>query len=140
MSNATKLRGEIQSRRLPPIEWLSTFRPACVVAAGIILASYAPRAVPFGISIILLIAGAALLPVSLVVLSRIENFPWTTFVKVFKWGLLAYLVVSEMIELAFARDHVRGPSLVTVTRRLVIFALAVSLTAAFTTTRFSETE
>lgn len=140
MSGDTSSLGEKSQRGLPPIEWLSTLALACVIVGGILLASYAPRVAPFYISIILLIAGGTLLVVSFFLLSRLQDFAWTTFFKVFKWELLAYIVVSGMIELAFVRDHVRGTSLVIVTLMLVVFALAVPTTAAFTTARYADPE
>jgi hypothetical protein len=138
MRSDTTPRGANGQRGLPPIEWLSTLALACVVVGGILLASYAPRVAPFDISVILLIAGAVLLLASFVLLSQLKDFAWTTFFKVFKWELLAYVVVSGMIELAFVRDHVRGSSLVIVSLMLMIFALAVPTTAAFTTARFAD--
>jgi FtsH-binding integral membrane protein len=140
MSANTSPRTTTTRRGLPPIAWLSTLALACVVVGGILLASYAPRDAPFDISMILLIAGAVLLVTSFVLLSQLKDFAWSTFFKVFKWELLAYIVVAGMIELAFVRDHVRGSSLVIVTLMLVIFALAVPTTAAFTTARFADPE
>jgi hypothetical protein len=52
--------------------------------------------------------------------------------------LLAYVITSAMIELAFVRDHTRGSSLVIVTLMLVVFALSVPTTIAFTTARFAD--
>jgi Tfp pilus assembly protein PilX len=43
-----------------------------------------------------------------------------------------------MIEFAFVRDHTRGASLFIVTCMLVIFALSVPTTIAFTTARFAD--
>ena len=127
-------------RPFPPIGWLSTMALGCVVVGGILLASYAPRPAPLGAAVTLLLVGATLLLGAGVLLSRLKDFAWTTFFKVFKWELLAYLVVSGMIELAFVRDHVRGSSLVIVTLMLVVFALSVPTTAAFTVARYHESE
>jgi hypothetical protein len=90
--------------------------------------------------VILLSVGSSLLVGAAVMLSRLQDFAWTTFFKVFKWELLAYIVVSGMIELAFVRDHVRGSSLVVVTLMLVVFALSVPTTAAFTVARYHEAD
>jgi CBS domain containing-hemolysin-like protein len=68
----------------------------------------------------------------------VKDFSRTTFLKVFKWSALAYLVTAAMIEFAFVRDHTRGASLFIVTCMLVIFALSVPTTIAFTTARFAD--
>ncbi len=127
-------------RPFPPIAWLSTLALACVVVGGILLASYAPRRAPLGASVLLLSAGAALLLSAVVLLARLPDFAWGTFFKVFKWELLAYIVVAGMIELAFVRDHVRGSSLVIVSLSLLVFTLCVPTTAAFTVARYAEPE
>ena len=127
-------------RPFPPVGWLSTMALGCVVVGGILLASYAPRPAPLGAAVTLLVVGASLLLGAGILLSRLKDFAWTTFFKVFKWELLAYVVVSGMIELAFVRDHVRGSSLVIVTLMLVVFALSVPTTAAFTVARYHGTE
>jgi hypothetical protein len=127
-------------RPFPPIGWLSTLALGCVVVGGILLASYAPRQAPLGAPVILLSVGSSLLVGATVMLSRLQDFAWTTYFKVFKWELLAYIVVSGMIELAFVRDHVRGSSLVVVTLMLVVFALSVPTTAAFTVARYHEAD
>jgi len=57
---------------------------------------------------------------------------------VFKWALLAYVITSGMIEFAFVHDHTRGSSLVLVTLMLVVFALSVPTTIAFTVARFAD--
>ena len=125
-------------RPFPPIGWLSSIALGCVIIGGILLASYAPRVAPQGIASVLLIAGALALAAAWMMLLRLRDFAWDTFRKVFKWALLAYAITSGMIELAFVRDHVRGSSLVIVTLMLVVFALSVPTTIAFTTARFAD--
>ena len=131
---------ETADRPFPPIAWLSTTALACVVVGGILLASYAPRRAPLGLSVLLLSLGAVLLLSAFVLLTRLKDFAWSTFFKVFKWELLAYVVVGGMIELAFVRDHVRGSSLVVVSLSLLVFALCVPTTAAFTVARYADPE
>lgn len=125
-------------RPFPPIGWLSTIALACVIIGGILLASYAPKVAPRGLATALLVAGVVLLATSWVLLIRLREFAWTTFRKVFRWALLAYVITSAMIELAFVRDHTRGSSLVIVTLMLVVFAISVPTTIAFTTARFAD--
>jgi hypothetical protein len=81
------------------------------------------------IAIVLMVVAAGLL-------FRIKEFAWATFGVVFKWALLAYVIVAGMIELAFVHDHTRGSSLVLVTLMLTVFALSVPTTIAFTTARY----
>jgi hypothetical protein len=123
---------------VPPVGWFSTGALGLVVVGGIILASYAPRVAPRGVATVLLCVAVALLAVSGVMLVRIESFAWRTFATVFKWALLAYVITSGMIEFAFVHDHTRGYSLVIVTLMLVVFALSVPTTIAFTVARFAD--
>ena len=124
-------------RPYPPIGWFSSGALACVVVGGIILASYAPRTAPLALATVLLCVAAVLLATAGALLARLRAFSWTTFVNVFKWALLAYVITSGMIEFAFVHDHTRGASLVLVTLMLVIFALSVPTTIAFTVARFA---
>jgi len=123
-------------RPMPPVAWLSSVALCLVIVGGIVLASYAPRAAPLGLVTALLIVAIALMVMAAGMLVRIKEFAWATFGVVFKWALLAYVVVSGMIEFAFVHDHTRGSSLVLVTLMLTVFALSVPTTIAFTTARF----
>ncbi len=121
---------------MPPVGWLSSCALGLVIVGGIVLASYAPRTAPLGLVTALLSVAIVLMVVAAGLLSRIKDFAWTTFGVVFKWALLAYVIVSGMIEFAFVHDHTRGSSLILVTLMLSVFALSVPTTIAFTTARF----
>ena len=138
MSTTSATHANDTDRAFPPIGWLSTIALGCVIIGGILLASYAPRVAPQGIATALLVAGVLALASAWVLLLRLRDFAWGTFGKVFKWALPAYAVTSGMIELAFVRDHTRGSSLVIVSLMLVVFALSVPTTIAFTTARYAE--
>ncbi len=125
-------------RPYPPVGWLSTGALGLVIIGGILMASYAPRLAPLGLASALLCAGVVLLGASAVLLFRIPTFAWSTFRTVFKWALLAYVITAGMIEFAFVRDHTRGSSLLIVSLMLVVFALSVPTTIAFTVARFAE--
>jgi hypothetical protein len=125
-------------RAYPPVGWVTTGALALVVVGGIILASYAPRTAPIGLATGLLCGAAVLIVVAITMLARIKVFSWTTFRNVFKWALLAYAITSGMIEFAFVHDHTRGTSLLIVSLMLLIFALSVPTTIAFTVARFAE--
>ena len=125
-------------RPYPPIGWLSTGALLFMVTGGILLASYAPRIAPLAVAVTMLGVGAALLLGAGLLLSRLTVFAWSTVATVFKWALLAYTIPAGMIELAFVRDHTRGSSLVIVSLMLVVFALSVPTTIAFTVARFAD--
>ncbi len=123
---------------VPPVGWLSTAALGCVIVGGILIASYAPRPAPLLIPTVLTVLAYALMVTALVLLSRIEGFAWSTFVRLFRWALLAYVVMSGMIEFAFVHDHTRGATLTEVSLMLVIFALSVPTTIAFTSARYAD--
>jgi hypothetical protein len=123
---------------MPPVGWLSTSALGLVVVGGILLASYAPRVAPLSLATALLCGAIVLLVLAGALLARIKDFAWATFANVFKWALLAYVITSGMIEFAFVHDHTRGSSLVLVTLMLVVFALSVPTTIAFTVARFAD--
>ena len=121
---------------MPPVAWFTTGALVLVIVGGIILASYAPRHAPLAGPVALLVVAGLLLGAAGVLLVRIPALAWSTFATVFRWALLAYLVTASMIEFAFARDGTRGASLVTVSLMLVVFALSVPTTIAFTVARY----
>jgi hypothetical protein len=111
---------------------------AAVVVGGITMASYAPRKPPLGLASALLAVAAAGLVAGIVMLARHPGFSWTTFGRVGRWALLAYVVSAGMIEFAFARNHTRGAQLGVVTGMLVIFALDVPVLIATTVARYAD--
>jgi hypothetical protein len=125
-------------RPYPPVAWLSTGALCLVIFGGILLASYAPRQAPVSVTFPLLGFAGCLLLTSVIQLVKIKNISRRTFASVFKWALLAYIITSGMIEFAFVRDHTRGASLVLVSLMLVIFAISVPITIAFTVARYAE--
>jgi len=125
-------------RRFAPVAWLSTGALATVIIGGILMASYAPRRAPLGLAAALLGLAAALLVAIVVIFARLRDFAWATFTKVFKWALLAYIVEAGMIEFSFIRNHTSGSSLAIVTGMLVVFAVSVPTTIAFTAARYAQ--
>ena len=125
-------------RPFPAVAWLSSAALGSVIVGGILMASYAPRRAPLALAEGLLGVGLVLLGAASFLVSRLRDFAWRTFATVFKWALLAYVITAGMIEFAFVRDHTRGTSLVVVTLMLVVFALSVPLTIAFTVARFAQ--
>ena len=123
-------------RTLPPVTQLGMASLALIVAGGIYLASYLPRQVPLMPAIVLLAASALLLLVNLLLLRRVENFPWRRFVTVGKWALLAYTVTAGLIEFAFLRDGMSGAPLIVLTLSIVVYAVHVPVLIAFTVARY----
>ncbi len=128
----------VAERSMPPVDWLSTTALGCVIVGGILIATYAPRRAPLAVPTVLTVLAYALMAVALVLLSRIPDFAWSTFLRLFRWSLLAYVVTSGMIEFAFVHDHTRGVTLAEVTLMLVIFAVSVPTTIAFTSARYAD--
>lgn len=129
---------DLNGRDLPPVAWCSSITLVLVIIGGIDLASYAPRQAPLTLPTLLLVAASAFMVASVVLLTRVTAFSWSTFRTVFKWALCAYVVVAAMIEFAFVHDHTRGATLVVVSLMLVNLALSVPMNIAFTTARFAE--
>ena len=125
-------------RPYPPIAWITSGALGLVIIGGVWMASHAPRRAPLGIAVALLCAAAFLMLVAATLLARQRIFAWSTFRKVLKWGLLAYVIEAGMIEYAFVRDHTSGASLVIVTLMLLIFATSPPMTIAFTVARYHD--
>ncbi len=128
----------MSERPYPPIPWLTSIALGFVVVGGIVMASFAPRRPPMGVASALLGLGLVSLALAGFLMTRLGPFAWATFAKVFKWALLAYVAQSAMIEFVFVRDHTRGAPLVVVSLMLLVFALSVPTTIAFTTARYAE--
>ena len=128
----------MSERPFPPVTWLATTALALVVAGGIVMASYAPRRPPLAVPTALLVLSVLALAAAWAPLVRQRDFAWRTFVRVFRWALLAYVLSAGMIEFAFVRDHTRGAPLLVVSCLLVIFATSVPTTIAVTTARYAE--
>ena len=125
-------------RSMPPVGWLATTALGCVIVGGILIASYAPRPAPLAVPTVLTVLAYALMAAAVISLVRIPDFAWSTFAKIFRWALLAYLVMTGMIEFAFVHDHTRGATLLEVSLMLVIFAVSVPTTIAFTSARYAD--
>jgi drug/metabolite transporter (DMT)-like permease len=102
------------------------------------MASFVPRRPPLVVPIVLLVAATIILGVAFVLLSRIERFAFGTFWMVYRWALLAYVISAGMIAYAFIRNHTPGGPLTVTLLMLVIFALSVPMTIAFTVARFQD--
>jgi uncharacterized membrane protein YoaK (UPF0700 family) len=125
-------------RKFPRAIETVTVSLAAVVVGGVWLGSHAPRRPPLALPTVLLVVAAALLLVGITMVSRVAGFSWSTFVRVGRWALLAYIIAAGMIEFAFVRNHTRGAPLAVVTGMLVVFALDVPFLIATTVARYQD--
>lgn len=127
-------------RILPPVTQVAMATLALIVAGGIYLAAKLPAHVTLAPAIVLLALAAALLIVNAAMLSRIESFAWARFWLVWRWTLLAYLVITGMLAFVFIYDGVRGGTLGVLLGMLAVFALDVPTVIAFTVARYADPE
>lgn len=125
--------------KLPPVTQIAVVSFALVVGSGIWIVSHLPKHVPLAPSAVLLALSALLVVANVVLLARTRAFDWTRFFGVAKWALLAYAVISGMLEYVFVKDGTRGGELVVLTASLVIFALHVPLLIGYTVARYPVT-
>src|SRR5579884_582873 len=124
--------------QLPPVTQLAMASLALIVAGGIYLSSHIPNLVPLAPAVVLLALSVLLLCVNVAMLSRVRDFAWSRFFQVVKWSLLAYAVISGMIEYVFVRNHLSGGPLIVLTLSLIVFAIHVPTLVGFTVARFDE--
>jgi hypothetical protein len=120
----------------PPVTPLAVGSLVCMIVGGIWMAGYFPRSAPLGVPAASLVLGGVLLVAALVLLSRVRPFAWGVFRTVWRWALLAYLVVSGMIEFSFVHNGATGTPLVLVSAMLVVFAVDVATLIATTVARY----
>ncbi|MEA2480117.1 MAG: hypothetical protein QOJ07_2039 [Thermoleophilaceae bacterium] len=128
----------MNDRKLPPVTQVGMVSLGLIVAAGIYLSAHLPEHVPLGPAVALLAVSALLLGGNLVALARVEGFPWSRFLAIAKWALLAYAISAGLIEYAFVRNHVSGGPLVVLTLSLVVYAVHVPMLIGFTVARYDE--
>ncbi len=111
---------------------------ALIVAGGIYLSAHLPRHVPLAPAVVLLAASTVLMVGNVASLARVKQFNWDRFFQVAKWSLLAYLVISGMIEYAFVQNHLTGATLVVLTLSLAVFTIHIPTLVGFTVARYFE--
>jgi hypothetical protein len=109
---------------------------ALVIIGGIYMAAHLPAKVSLGLPVGLLAAAGVLVLANLVQLARLGKFAWGTFFLVGKWALVAYLVITGMLEYVFVLDGTRGSALAVLTVALAIFAVDVPVLLAFSVARY----
>jgi hypothetical protein len=128
----------MSERKLPPVTELGMLSLALIVAGGIYLSAHLPRHVPLGPAVALLAASALLLVANLLMLARVDGFPWARFADVAKWALLAYAVTAGLIEYSFLQNGLSGGALVVLSLSLVVYAVHVPMLIGFTVARYHE--
>ena len=129
---------ETVERKYPPVDILATVALGLAIVGGIFMAAHVPQHIPLAMPVVILSTALVLLGVAAFLLLRIEDFAWDKFRLVYKWALLAYLIEAGVIGFAFIRDHTRGGPLVVVIGMLVVFAVSVPTTIAYTVARFAK--
>jgi hypothetical protein len=129
-----------RSSDAPPCTPLAMLALALIVSGGAYMASNIPHRVPLGPAWGLLGAAAVAMLANALLLARSKGFALGRFFTVFRWGLLAYVVSAGMIEYVFVYDGVRGTTLVVLSGMLVLFALTVPFSIAFTVARYAGQE
>jgi hypothetical protein len=124
-----------EERRLPPVTELGMLSLGLVLVAGIYLSAHLPEHVSLGPAVALLAASALVFAGNVLALARVEGFAWGRFFAVARWALLAYAVISGMIEYVFLRNHTSGGPLVVLTLSLLVFAVNVPVLIGFTVAR-----
>ena len=124
--------------KLPPVIEVGVASLICTLAAGVIVAAQVPKSDLLWPAIALLVISAGLLLAGGVLMARIEQFAWHSFFQVWKWAMLAYIVIAGMLEYVFIKDNTPDRILVMLTLLLIAFALTVPSLLAFSVARYQE--
>ena len=95
-------------RRLPPITQVAVCSFVLVIASGIWIVSHLPKHVPLGLPVALLALSVLLMIGNLLLIRSIPDFNWASFFGVAKWALVAYLIITGLLEWVFVKDGTRG--------------------------------
>ena len=128
----------LAGRRLPPVDVLAVVSVALMLIGGVYLAAHLPGHPGLAVPVATVAAGALLTMVDLALLSRVRPFAWPVFFLVFRWALVAYLVIAGLLGFVFVRDHTPAATLAVLVATLVVFAVDVPLILAFTVARYAD--
>ena len=120
---------------LGPVAPLLVTSLGLVITGGIWLASYFPHG---ALTVPAALGGLAALALlgGYLVLLRAPRFSWPRFGQIWRWAVLAYVVVAGLIDFAFVTNGTRGTALLLVTGMLAVFAVDVASVIAFTVARY----
>ncbi len=123
--------------RLPPVTQLVVGSLVLVLIGGIYMVATYQSSPSLAIPTALLVASVVLWASGVLMMVRHLGFAWPVFFRIARWALLAYVVEAGMIEFAFIHNHVSGGPLLLLSLMLVMFALDVTVSIAFTVARFA---
>jgi hypothetical protein len=123
-------------RKLPPVAEIAVASIALMLVGGVYLAAQLPGHPALALPVAMVAIGGLLTVADVAMLSRIRPFAWPTFFLVFRWGLVAYLVIAGLLGYVFIRDHTPGATMAVLAATLVVFAFDVPVILAFTVARF----
>jgi hypothetical protein len=130
--------GRVADRKLPPVAEIAVVSIALMLVGGVYLAAQLPGHPALAFPVAMVAAGALLTVAAMAMLSRIRPFAWPTFFMVFRWALVAYLVIAGLLGYVFIRDHTPGTAMAVLAATLVVFAFDVPVILAFTVARFQD--
>ncbi|HVB01611.1 MAG TPA: hypothetical protein VNE42_10175 [Acidimicrobiales bacterium] len=125
-------------RKLPPIAEMIIVSMALVITSGIYLASHLPKSASLAPATVLLVLAEVSTVSAVFTVSRLRDFNWKVFFQVWRWAMLAYIVIGGILEFVFIFDHTRGSMLLVFTLSLAIFALDIPLLLSFSVARYQE--
>jgi hypothetical protein len=126
----------LAERRLPPIIELGAVGLVLAIAGVTYTSSYIPGKPNLAPAVALLAGAAAVVLLNAVLLSRIPDFAWWMFWKVWAWTLVAYAVIAGMLMFVFIYDDIPGKQLTLLLLTLAVFALDIPTMLAFSVARF----
>ncbi len=127
---------DLRQADLPPVMPIAIGTLVLIVSGGILVAAQYGRSPNLTLPTVLLGAAALLLAVNAVLLSRVKVFAWPVFFRVFGWGLLAYGVITGILEFVFVFDHTPARLLTLFSAMLLLFAIDVPLMLAYSVGRW----
>ena len=130
--------GRAAARTLPPVAGIAVGSIVLMLTGGVYLAAHLPGHPDLTVPVVLVAAGAVATAAAVGLLSRIRPFAWPVFFLVFRWALLAYLVIAGLLAFVFVHDHTPAATMAVLAATLAVFAVDVPLILAFTVARFHD--
>ncbi len=125
------------ARSYPPVTQLAVGSLVLVLIGGIYMVGSYQSSPSLTIPLALLVGSVVLWALGALLMVRTRGFAWPLFSRIARWALLAYVVEAGLIEFSFIHNHVTGNVLLLLSGLLVMFALDVTLSIAFTVARFA---
>ncbi len=126
----------VPERRLPPILAVGCAGLLLAIAGVVYLSSYIPGHPSLTPAIVLLAAAAATVAGNAIALSRLSDFAWWMFWKVWAWTMLAYAIIAGMLMYVFIYDRIPAGQLTLLLLTLIVFALDIPVMLAFSVARY----